>query len=211
MSNKTTTAVIFVAAIFLLAAYTVVQAAYGTGREEFDTLAVGQQGVGGVTYFNGTIINDTTNNDGGAIPVTVGDDVRIDGRIWRGATAGAGDGMPLIVNDDLQVIGNLRTESLTGPNQVKLPLAYGTCNSDGTKRGGTDNFTCSWDGANQRYIIDIDGLSYNTQNYFTIVTPLSVAGYPYVMNPNSMLAVHFLDAHGYGPQGNFSFVTFTIN
>ena len=51
-----------------------------TGR--FDSIYIGKQGVGGVTFFNGTIVNATT-TDGAGNPVTFGDDVRIDGEIWR--------------------------------------------------------------------------------------------------------------------------------
>lgn len=44
---------------------------------------IGGQGVGGVTFFNGTIINATTDLDTEVgKPVTFGDDIRIDGAIW---------------------------------------------------------------------------------------------------------------------------------
>lgn len=48
---------------------------------------IGEQGSGGVTYFNGSIINSTTDDDGNGNPVTFGDDVRIDGKISRGEGA----------------------------------------------------------------------------------------------------------------------------
>lgn len=70
------------------------------------TLKVGSQGLGGVTFFNGSIVNSTTTG-GVDNPVTFADNVRIDGRIYRGATAGPGDTMPFIVNDDLEIKGNL--------------------------------------------------------------------------------------------------------
>lgn len=69
----------------------------GTGR--FDSVYIGKQDEGGVTFFNGTIINTTTDTDTEAeIPVTFGDDVRIDGRIWR--TEEGGDN-PIRVADTL--------------------------------------------------------------------------------------------------------------
>ena len=68
---------------------------------------IGQQGSGGVTYFNGTIANLTTDADGNGIPVTVGDDMRVDGRIWRGEDAGTSDDMPVIINDNLEVAGSI--------------------------------------------------------------------------------------------------------
>lgn len=66
----------------------------GVGR--FDSIHIGQEGVGGVTYFNGTIINV-----GDYVPVTFGDDVRVDGEIWRGTSKGVGDGMPIKVSDTM--------------------------------------------------------------------------------------------------------------
>ena len=68
-------------------------------------------GVGGVTFFNGTIVNASVNEEGeDVLPVTFGDDVRIDGTIYRGETAGPGDNSPLKVNDDVRVYGDLTVE-----------------------------------------------------------------------------------------------------
>ena len=74
-------------------------------------IRIGQQGSGGVTFFNGTIVNETTNNDADN-PVAFGDNVRIDGEIWRGETAGPGDNMPVKINDDLTVYGDIEGISL---------------------------------------------------------------------------------------------------
>lgn len=76
------------------------------GTVEVDSLKVGKQGTGGVTFFNGTIVNSTTEN-GVDNPVTFGDDVRIDGRVFRGSSAGIGDSQPFIINDNAQVAGSL--------------------------------------------------------------------------------------------------------
>jgi hypothetical protein len=77
-----------------------------------DSIKVGAQGVGGVTFFNGTILNNTTDANNNGIPVTFGDDVRIDGALWRGATAGPqGDTNYLKLNDDVRVYGNLTVDS----------------------------------------------------------------------------------------------------
>jgi hypothetical protein len=78
-----------------------------------DSLKVGAQGVGGVTFFNGTIINDTKTSTGGDNPVAFGDNVRIDGRVYRGALAGITDSQPFIVNDNMEVAGSLTSASLT--------------------------------------------------------------------------------------------------
>jgi len=72
------------------------------------SIYVGSQGSGGVTFFNGTIINSTT-NDGADNPVTFGDNVRIDGRVHRGEDYGPeSDGKtPFIINDNVEIAGNL--------------------------------------------------------------------------------------------------------
>ena len=53
----------------------------GTGT--FNSVKIGKQGEGGVTFFQGTIINTTTGEGGNDNPVTFGDNVRIDGEIYR--------------------------------------------------------------------------------------------------------------------------------
>ena len=76
----------------------------------FPTIHIGstEAGIGGVTYFNGTIVNASVNEEGeDVIPVTFGDDVRIDGAIWRGPTSGPSDDMPVKIMDDLYVDGVL--------------------------------------------------------------------------------------------------------
>jgi hypothetical protein len=82
------------------------------GTMQFDSIKVGRQGTGGVTFFNGTIINNTTGTGGADIPVTFGDNVRIDGRVYRGTTAGTSDSQPFIVNDNMEVTGSLIADSL---------------------------------------------------------------------------------------------------
>lgn len=98
------------------------------------SLKVGSQGSGGVTFFNGTIINETTDSGGNGIPVTFGDDVRIDGTIFRGATAGPGDNYPLKLYDDVTIYGDLTVD---GNSPFISGLSAGdnvavTNNNDGT-------------------------------------------------------------------------------
>lgn len=72
-------------------------------------IRIGEQGTGGVTFFNGSIVNETTTDDVDN-PVTFGDNVRIDGEIWRGAAAGTTDEYPVKINDNLRVFGDLTVE-----------------------------------------------------------------------------------------------------
>jgi len=57
----------------------------------------GTGGEGGVTYFNGSIVNASE----GDVPVTFADDVRVDGMMWRGPSKGTSDNMPLKIADTL--------------------------------------------------------------------------------------------------------------
>ena len=57
----------------------------------FDSAYIGstEAGVGGVTFFNGTMINNSVDEDGeSTVPLTLGDDVRIDGQIYRTEVGG---------------------------------------------------------------------------------------------------------------------------
>ena len=101
MRSKIILVVIVVSSIALTAS--IVNAA----GMSFEWLRIGAQDVGGVTFFNGTVVNETTDSDGNDNPVVFGDNVRIDGRVWRGATAGTSDTMPFIVNDNMEVAGDL--------------------------------------------------------------------------------------------------------
>ena len=47
------------------------------GSLDTDSLRVGTPGLGGVTFFNGTVLNEGTD------PFTIGDDMRVDGEIYR--------------------------------------------------------------------------------------------------------------------------------
>ncbi|MDD5567142.1 MAG: hypothetical protein PHH01_03010 [Patescibacteria group bacterium] len=93
------------------------------------SIKVGEQGVGGVTFFNGTIVNSTTGTGGTDKPVTFGDNVRIDGTIFRGATEGPGDVYPLKLNDDVSVYGTLNVSgatTLTGATTFNGNVTVGT-------------------------------------------------------------------------------------
>lgn len=57
-----------------------------------ESLRVGVAGQGGVTFFNGTVLNEGTD------PFTIGDDMRIDGEIWRTEKGGAN---PLKISDSV--------------------------------------------------------------------------------------------------------------
>ncbi len=74
---------------------------------QFPSVKIGKQGVGGVTFFNGTIINVTTDEDGNENPVTFGDDVRIDGSVWRGADSGPDDSQAFTIDDNAEITGDL--------------------------------------------------------------------------------------------------------
>lgn len=95
-------------------------------------ISIGQQGSGGVTYFNGTIVNDTSTSLGDN-PVTFGDEVRIDGRVFRGSVQGpeslSGDPLPFIIDDDFLLKGNLSFSEnsiidFSGTSITNFPATY---------------------------------------------------------------------------------------
>jgi len=106
------------------------------GMMKMSSVMIGAQDVGGVTYFNGSIVNKTTNS-GVDNPVTFGDNVRIDGRVWRGTTAGTSDAMPFIVNDNMEVTGSLTVGSLSGTGVVST----GNIAANAVTQGVEDNNT----------------------------------------------------------------------
>ncbi|MBU0707059.1 hypothetical protein KKG41_01670 [Patescibacteria group bacterium] len=158
--RKTITSICLVVAIATLTATGIVSAASrhditgtlgGVVDDYFDlsgtltvqSVRIGEQGVGGVTFFNGTIVNETTDvNSGLGKPVTFGDDVRIDGTIFRGITEGPGDELPLKLNDDVNVYGTLTVDStstLTGAATLAGAVTVGgaaTLNGDVTVATG---------------------------------------------------------------------------
>lgn len=102
---------------------------------QVDSLKVGKQGVGGVTFFNGTIINDTTNSSGGDNPITFGDNVRIDGLVYRGATVGTDDDMPFKINDNAEVVGSLTVDNDTITNGNSTTIGNLTVSGNSTVEG----------------------------------------------------------------------------
>jgi len=95
---------------------------------QVNSLKVGQQGEGGVTYFNGTIINETTGDNDANNPVTFGDNVRVDGRVYRGATAGTSDSLPFLINDNVEVAGSVTSNTLTAGTVTATSLSTGSIN-----------------------------------------------------------------------------------
>jgi hypothetical protein len=56
------------------------------------------------------------------------------------------------------------------------PIAFGFITPDGSISSGSGNFTCSWDGTNERYLISITGESYFWTDYTTVVTLAQASG-----------------------------------
>lgn len=88
----------------------------GTGN--FDSIKIGKQDEGGVTFFNGSIVNATTTN-GADNPITFADNVRMDGILFR--TEEGGDN-PLKIGDTLRPNSNNRYD--LGQSDSKWRNAY---------------------------------------------------------------------------------------
>lgn len=72
---------------------------------EVGSLKVGSQGSGGVTFFNGTIVNNTTDSFGADAPITISDNLRVDGAIQRGHNR-SDDAWDVKIDDGLRVYGD---------------------------------------------------------------------------------------------------------
>ena len=103
----------------------------------FDSIRIGNPETGGVTYFNGSIVNI-----GEDTPVTFGDDVRIDGAIWRGVKSDAGT-TPVMIYDNLSVNGDITVTNLNastidasdGISTMDTIYALGNITSSNTVKG----------------------------------------------------------------------------
>lgn len=149
------------------------------GTANVYSLRVGAQGFGGVTFFNGTIVNETTDVDtGNEMPVTFGDDVRIDGRLWRGENAGTSDDSPFIINDNVEIEGSLSVGSLAAANSPSAGqfLSY---NSNGrfewvTKNGDITGVTAgsglSGGGSSGSVTLSVSGVTSSMITNGTIAT-----------------------------------------
>ncbi len=80
------------------------------------SMHVGSQGAGGVTFFNGTITNITTTEEGEDVPVTIGDNLRVDGYILNTEVGGA---KPIKVADSIIPVRNNVYSLGTASNRFK--------------------------------------------------------------------------------------------
>lgn len=120
--KKKTVIKLSAAALIVAGALTTTAFAADLEAGEFKSLKVGSQGLGGVTFFNGTIVNSTTGDDNSDNPVTFGDDVRIDGAIKRGPDS---EDMPVKFADDVVISGTLKDSNgvtfIGGTHRLTIP------------------------------------------------------------------------------------------
>jgi hypothetical protein len=102
-----------------------------TGR--FDSVYIGKQDKGGVTFFNGTIVNSTTGEDEANNPVTFGDNVRIDGELFR--TEVGGDD-PIKLADTIRPQTTATYDLGTKSNQFRNAYFSGTITTTGLSGTG---------------------------------------------------------------------------
>ncbi|MBU1178549.1 hypothetical protein KJ903_05055, partial [Patescibacteria group bacterium] len=98
---------------------------------------------------------------------------------------------------------------INGTGGANLPIAYGSVASDGTITAATSNITVTWQAGGQYYEITIDGENYISQEYVTVVTPISNNYFGMVSHGNGKLDIDFMDDGGTsGQQTGFQFVTY---
>jgi hypothetical protein len=120
------------------------------------------------------------------------------------------DNHHLVIDKDEDRIfftGELQQPASTGGANL-IPIAYGSINSDGTIRSGTENFSCAWSTNDQKYIIYFDYYSYN-DNYITVVTPRGTAtAIPLTRSYLNALDIDFHNLAGNTVQSYFQFITY---
>ena len=92
------------------------------------------------------------------------------------------------------------------------PIAAGVINNPGEILGGTGNFTCTWDAADQRYVITIDGHGYFYTDYVTHVTPLYPTTLVQAGSFGGDLIIYLYNDDTSSPpiQGGFQFTTYQL-
>lgn len=113
-----------------------------TGR--FNSVYIGKQGMGGVTFFNGTIINRTTGTGNSDNPVTFGDNVRIDGELFRTEIGGNN---PIKIADTLRPQTTATYDLGTEANQFRNAYFSGNVTVAALSGTGIVNSTNILDGA----------------------------------------------------------------
>ena len=91
-----------------------------------------------------------------------------------------------------------------------LPLAYGMYRQPGGKQNdaSTSNWTATYEAAQTRYRISIDGADYRFDDFTTIVTPAGGVHFARTASFEGDLLVYLHDSSGTLATGGFSFVTF---
>jgi len=90
-------------------------------------------------------------------------------RLGTADYAGDFDG-DILARDDLRVQGEpTRDYSASSPSPIG-PLAYGFVSSSGTVSSATANLSASWDAANSRYLIEVEGESFGFNTHAVSIT-----------------------------------------
>lgn len=130
-------------------------------------------GVGGVTFFNGTIVNNSVDANGAStIPVTFGDDVRIDGEIYR--TEVGGDD-PLKLADTIRPQTTATYDLGTTTNEFQDAYFSGTVNTAALSTG-TLALTGALTGTTATLTGALTGTTATFSGDVTAVTDVSVNG-----------------------------------
>jgi len=125
------------------------------GSLNVDSLRVGTAGSGGVTFFNGTVLNE------GADPFTVGDDMRVDGEIWRTEKGGAN---PIKISD--HVIPTLNNSNDFGDSSHRWKNIYakdGDFSEGVLVGGGYGNSGVTISSTGSLYVDDSSTFKYNVE------------------------------------------------
>lgn len=113
---------------------------FGNTTIKVGSLRVGSQGVGGVTFFNGSIVNDTKTY-GHDNPVTIADNLRVDGGIQRGHNFPT-DTWGVKILDSMTVYGGLTVnEAASFGGDVTIAGAFNSSAADAKYLSANNGYT----------------------------------------------------------------------
>ncbi|MFC1617731.1 hypothetical protein ACFL2B_00445 [Patescibacteria group bacterium] len=174
-----------------------------TGINQFPSIKIGAQGVGGVTFFNGSIVNATTDDAGNDNPVTFGDNVRIDGALSRGPDASK----PVWVTGGLKVEGDIEGIDIGDVTNLQSDLDGKASSSAAYTKSESDGRYYTQSTANStfypRTTADSTFVSKSSPSWDAVTRDVMISGADIIMgNPTNIVDYRVTTSAGYYLDGS---------
>lgn len=94
----------------------------------------------------------------------------------------------------------------------RVPVVMGNVSDDASVNSGTGNFSVTWDGTNNRYVISLDDYSFfYAGDYVVQVTPVGTDNVSFeIGSVSGDILVYFYDGQGNGSQAGFYFTLYSL-